>query len=598
MSNVDNDIYSYVTSSPPRSFLLFAGAGSGKTRTLVNVLQKLKNNHKKELMKRNQKIAVITFTNAACEEIRHRLQYDSIFHVSTIHSFSWELIKPFTKDIKIFLQEKLKDDISDLKNKLNRARSDSSKKNYQKDIEKKEIRLNSLNEISCFIYSPVEILVGKGTLNHSEVITIFTKFITEFTLMKSILISLYPILFIDECQDTEKELLKSLIQTQQCNKETFCLGLFGDLMQQIYSIGYSELVDNLPKDWEKPCKIDNYRCPSRIVELINKINELNNPKHTKQICQKDNSGLVRLFILNNDSKDKLAKEQGIRENMSDMCKDPHWKDIRNVKTLVLEHSMAANRAGFREFFLPLSRDNIIRDNLLQKTGTSFLFLLHQFLPLVDNIKSNNHFEIMKILKKYSPLMRDEKIISDFKVLEKIIKDFNINENLSLKEILTYIYSEKLLEIPDDIQNGLHFDRQEYEDRDKDFLWNQALNATLKQFRKYDSYIKGELGFDTHQGVKGLEFPRVMAILDDNESNGFLFNYNKLLETEPLSNTDRKNIELGKDNVISRTARLFYVICSRAMESLAVVIYSNNPSMLKDNLVSSGLFKKDEIEIFN
>ena len=45
MSNVDEEIYTYVTDTPPKSFLLFAGAGSGKTRTLVNILQKIKNNH-------------------------------------------------------------------------------------------------------------------------------------------------------------------------------------------------------------------------------------------------------------------------------------------------------------------------------------------------------------------------------------------------------------------------------------------------------------------------------------------------------------------------------------------------------------------------
>lgn len=250
MSNVDEEIYAYVTDTPPKSFLLFAGAGSGKTRTLVNVLQKIKNNHKEKLLKKNQKVAVITFTNAACEEIKHRLQYDSTFHVSTIHSFAWELIKPFTKDIKNFLQEKLNDDISILKTKLSKARTDKAIENYNRDIIKKENRLNSLDEINSFIYSPIEILIGKGSLNHSEIIEIFTRLLSEFKLMKNILTTEFPILFIDECQDTQKELLKSLIQTQQNNKETFCLGLFGDSMQQIYSSGYSELINNLPEDWK------------------------------------------------------------------------------------------------------------------------------------------------------------------------------------------------------------------------------------------------------------------------------------------------------------------------------------------------------------
>ena len=42
---VDKEIYSYLNLNDPKSFLLFAGAGSGKTRTLVNVLQEIKNNN-------------------------------------------------------------------------------------------------------------------------------------------------------------------------------------------------------------------------------------------------------------------------------------------------------------------------------------------------------------------------------------------------------------------------------------------------------------------------------------------------------------------------------------------------------------------------
>ncbi|MDD2168970.1 hypothetical protein N5925_10400, partial [Glaesserella parasuis] len=156
-----------------------------------------------------------------------------------------------------------------------------------------------------------------------------------------------------------------------------------------------------------------------------------------------------------------------------------------------------------------------------------------------------------------------------------------------------IYEYDILELPNDIRNGLHFD-QEADEENRAFLWNQALNANLKELKNYSSYIKGEVGFGTHQGVKGLEFPRVMAILDDSESQGFLFKYNKLLGTEPLSSTDNKNISEGKDSVITRTLRLFYVICSRAEESLAIVVYSNDPARLKQEVISSGWFNEGEI----
>ena len=39
---VDDEIYNCLNLDNPKSFFLFAGAGSGKTRTLVNVLKEFK----------------------------------------------------------------------------------------------------------------------------------------------------------------------------------------------------------------------------------------------------------------------------------------------------------------------------------------------------------------------------------------------------------------------------------------------------------------------------------------------------------------------------------------------------------------------------
>lgn len=182
MNNVDNDIYSYTTAQPPKSFLLFAGAGSGKTRTLVTLLQKIKEGQRNNLTKNGQRVCVITFTNAACDEIKHRLNYDQTFNVSTIHSFAWDLIKNFTNDIRSYLKEKLEEDIIELNDKRIKARTTKSRDNYTKDKEKKKLRLDNLKYIHQFIYSPTEILVGKDTLNHSEVIDICADFLKKQTL--------------------------------------------------------------------------------------------------------------------------------------------------------------------------------------------------------------------------------------------------------------------------------------------------------------------------------------------------------------------------------------------------------------------------------
>jgi len=66
----------------------------------------------------------------------------------------------------------------------------------------------------------------------------------------------------------------------------------------------------------------------------------------------------------------------------------------------------------------------------------------------------------------------------------------------------------------------------------------------------------------------------------------------------LSANDLKNIEEGKETGVDRTKRLFYVACSRAKEGLAIVAYSENPSIVQENALKYGWFEKNEIEIIN
>lgn len=42
------------------------------------------------------------------------------------------------------------------------------------------------------------------------------------------------------------------------------------------------------------------------------------------------------------------------------------------------------------------------------------------------------------------------------------------------------------------------------------------NCPAKQLRGYRTYIEDESPFATHQGIKGAEFQRVLAVLDDGE----------------------------------------------------------------------------------
>jgi DNA helicase-2/ATP-dependent DNA helicase PcrA len=609
---VDDDIFNCLNPKSPKSFFLFAGAGSGKTRTLVNVLTAFKKAYGQDYRLRNRKIAIMTYTNAAANEINHRLSYDSIFNVSTIHSFCWELIKTYTSDIKKWVKIDIQESIKDLEVKLEKARDPNNKTaiSNRKKLESKNKRLISLPLIKKFIYNPNGDNYTKASLNHSEVISITCFFLNSMDLFKQILINKYPIVLIDESQDTKKDLIESLFVLQSENKNRFSLGLFGDTMQRIYSDGKEKLGEELPEDWLKPVKKMNHRSKSRIIELNNKIRK--DIDGQQQLARIENvGGTVKLFIVPRKS-DKLTVENLIKEKMYELTADENWNNDNSVKNLTLEHHMAAIRMGFSTFFNPLYQVDKLKQGLLEGTLTSVNFFIKTILPLYNAFKTDNKFEISNIVKQYCPLFDEKYIIEETdkkeilnqakKNVDSLLNLWEGDKNPTLMDLLIEISESRLFIIPSELKLSIERTKsygaeEELKDDDENLLaWDQALQSKFNEIIKYNGYVSDSSNFGTHQGVKGLEFDRVVVIIDDEESKGFMFSYDKLFGLEALSKNDNRNIAEGKETGIDRTSRLFYVACSRAKESLAIVAYTDNGEQLKTNLIGLDWFNEDEVVI--
>jgi DNA helicase-2/ATP-dependent DNA helicase PcrA len=88
----------------------------------------------------------------------------------------------------------------------------------------------------------------------------------------------------------------------------------------------------------------------------------------------------------------------------------------------------------------------------------------------------------------------------------------------------------------------------------------------------------------------------MVVISDDEARGFLFSYGKLVGIKDKSKTDLEHEAAGEETSIDRTRRLFYVTCSRAEQSLAIVHYSDNPEGARTALLARGWFDESEIEL--
>jgi DNA helicase-2/ATP-dependent DNA helicase PcrA len=610
-AGADELIAKCITTEPPSSFFLFAGAGSGKTRSLVDALDVIREKVGSRYRLNGRHVGVITFTNKARNEIKHRIQYDDLFIVSTIHSFAWSLIKGLNRDIREWLRSNLQAEIAELEEKERKGRSGTKASiDRMHAIADKRKKLASLNKIRTFIYNPDGNNPEKNALNHAEVIKITAAFLTGKPMMRSLLINRFPIVLIDESQDTDKELIEALFSVQQSVKNRFVLGVIGDTMQRIYTAGKLDLGTHLPADWATPSKRMNHRSCRRIIDLINKIREPVDDQRQRPRSDKG-EGFVRLFILPAETPDKPAREHEICRQMAEITKDECWLEPdKNVKTLILEHHMAANRLGFLPMWEALSTANSLQTGLRDGTLPGIRFFSQLILPLIKAHQCDNKFAVASIVRKYSPLLEKETLqtigLDQGSQIERVRESVNSLAGLwsngnapTFLEVLKTVHETKLFKLPEilrpfaeDTDKSTEEVEEESEDIKDDVLkaWRNFLETPFEQIERYSQYIAGEAQYDTHQGIKGLQFPRVCVVMDDSEARGFMFSYDKLFGAKEES----KKKDPGLETSIDRTKRLFYVTCSRAEDSLALIAYSSSPEKVRDSVLSEGWFKEEEI----
>ena len=601
---VDETLEKCILSTPRKSFFLFAGAGSGKTHSLVRLLKKIRDSIGKDLLVQGKNVAVITFTNAATDEIVNRLDYSLVFHISTIHSFVWDAIKYYQADIKHLYCQYIQEDIQKLYEKQEKAKSKTTK-TYQSNAEKIEHlkeKLGKAKTIEKFVYNPNGSNAEYNALNHAEVIKISAQMIMDNIMLQRIIAQRYPILLIDESQDTKKELVDAFFKIQENFSDIFTLGLLGDQKQRIYTDGKENMVNIIPSEWEQPVKRMNYRCAKRIVKLANTIGK-DLDIYAEQNPKEDAAdGLVRLFIVQQQNEiDKDDIEQTIMDIMCNQTHDAKWSGAdADVKTLTLEHMMAARRLGFAQFFGPLSKVDKYQMAFLQGKVSELDFFTKEVLPIADSINGDGR-NALEILKAYSPLLSKQNTEKPYELYLRCRDDSQkvaniVNGNHSIRDVVKVVCSSQLLPVPEVLRQASILSTTDVNDEWEEDLqaWVMVMDLPINMVRGYDDYVNQRTRFDTHQGVKGLEFDRVMVIIDDSEAKGFMFSYDKLFGVKELTEIDKKHIEAGEESSVDRTQRLFYVTCTRAKESLAIVMYTSDSEKVKNQAISKGWFSEQEI----
>lgn len=604
-NDIRNKLLACTRPGHQRPFFLFAGAGSGKTRMLTTLLEHILTEQGEELTKQRKKIAVITFTNAAVDVIINRINNNPIVQVSTIHSFLWALIATYQRDIKRALLQLTNEKLTDLI-------TTTKKWTESKQIQKGKLleKLAEIEKASRFTYSPDRAGIGTGSLQHDDVIAVGSYLLSSAVLLQQIMKQQYPIIFIDESQDTDKRLIKALENTLRGTDPHFTLGLIGDIKQRIYAAGDETIGTFANRIHCETAHLPmNFRCPKRMVRLANLIAREIDEEGEQAPKDDASEGTIRCFIAPHSSPDQQRQwEQKLCEQMALCTSDPEWNTHTAVRTLVLEHRMAAIRTNCADLYDALCTSPEYKQNLITGTIGEVNFITRQVCPILSN-PPLSELGTHRHLLRYSPLFHAKNTTWDWEKVRETIKT-TLDElkacgyDSTIYEVLSIIRNHMLLQLPPLLDTAMQLYASEDTDEPDNenetdiaiYAWKKALALPFSQVQNLNKYLNHETGFSTHQGVKGEEFDRVLVVIDDDSAKGFLFSYDKAFGLKAKTATDIKNEQEGKDTSISRTLRLLYVTCTRAMKSLALICYCDNPAELKSHLLRKQYFSEEEIII--
>lgn len=587
-----------------KNFLLSGGAGSGKTYSLVEVLNSVL------LENPSFNVACITYTNAAVEEIESRIDSENLY-TSTIHDFLWGNIKHFQKELIETFIELLEDE--------EQSRFKLPEGHVIEDI---ATRVESIQ------YKEY-LRLAKGIVSHEEVIILAAKMFEKYEKLCAIVKDKYPHILVDEYQDTDPKVIDILLKyLAKANKENV-IGFFGDAMQSIYEGSVGNLLEytstNPPKVHEV-LKKQNRRNPKSVIDLANKLRHdqiVQEPSNDQSAPNIDNSGNVKL----GEIKFLYSKENELHKARNYLGWD--FDDTEQVKELNLTHNLISQKANFPELMRIYDRDKI-RDyakrvkNSLKEEAPEFETDGKTLADVITHVKApaptpaqreyiaahTNYFELAKqqpfrdIAQAYidkEQLLDDKKshigdpdkpgsnrdnLIRHLFKIENCVRlyqakqfnkfinatDFQVKsseDKAALNDaIRSFVLGDEVtigeaIELADELGLVVRDDKFEEFKANKFYLFKQVCEVKYFEFRRVYEYLEGILPLSTQHKTKGSEYPNVLVVLDNGRWNQYNFKY--LFE------------KTGNESVEQRTQKLFYVCCTRAKEKLAV--FFPNPTQL-------------------
>ena len=525
---VDEQIISALQAG--NSFRVEAGAGSGKTYSLIKAIEWLQENKRVEYSRKKQTVASITYTNAAVDVISERLSKDSFIFPSTIHSFAWNAIKQYQS----FL--------------IDIVTSDPDFLPDEGDIFK-------VVEVSYTLGHRYK-ENGIQYLYHDDVLKLFCCLLDN-PKFRRVFADKYPLILIDEYQDSYKPIIDRFVSFFIAKKKGPQFGFFGDAWQTIYQSNKAcGVIEN--ENLEIIKKGSNFRSAPRIVQLLNDLRP-----DLPQTSAIDNfNGEVAVITCDDyigprrverNFKDELPADE-LKNRLNNVIekikRESSEKD--KLKVLMITHKVLATQQGYEQLL------DILADGLRDKEDPFLSFFMNTVEPVYKALKESNMqllFETLGI--KRFPITKKSEKIRWKELLEQLDK---VRTQKAI-DVLELINRSKLIPVPPNLEEWYNL----YQNAPKTLYTSNTsiqsfLELSYSQFTAAIDFLYPDAMFSTEHGAKGEEYDNVLFVISKGW-NQYQF------ETYAPMITGHTSIPNGKLTSFERNRNLFYVCCSRAKKRL-------------------------------
>lgn len=611
-------------------FKIYAGPGAGKTHFLVENVKNIVTQNSAILESRSRKVLCATYTNAAVDEIKKRLdKFTGCVDVCTIHGFIIEhIIQPFQQDLISLMESDFgisvrakgkitsqieglgilhgidKNEIYEYVKKSNPSKFSSDAFDYSKKAmgeiqtdnnsfvdsvvkgETRQAKLKAPSKIAECHIIPLKQYVWSVVrkLTHDEVLYFGYRILeTNPTALYAIRVK-FPFIFVDEFQDTNpiQTLLIKLI-----GQRSTIVGVIGDVAQSIYSFQGARPTDFGTFSIEGQRPIEEYvingnrRSTANIVNLCNFLRQSDNK--VKQVSkraynsedEKAKAEAKKIHFLIGSSQNvqgviqAVIQDGGVVLTRAWAAAFDYIRDIDNEQTELLKSIY--NSYGPSP--IQLRNEIVEHNNVTWVRAFRFIFMLWEsylngsFIDILRSLQLYGSIDPQKITPKV--IYQIGKISKDiFSTISDDACTVSIIEafNLKIKE-QEYIDLRKAV-FDDDFEIPL-FD--EYDGLRGDLInglhWGTSHKLFTEVFSEDSKYMT------VHQ-AKGLEWDKVIVSVTPNK-------FDKI-ELSAL---------FGRPQLIDETpsdefTRMYYVACSRAKEDLYIHIKTGCSSDTIETAIAS------------